>query len=91
VVSTSRARANYDAGTVSRRASLLAALSIGLVVGIGYPFVDLALACRAPASEACVWGKAYFPLTLGASVLLLGGGVTGLLYAVLPSRRKPTR
>jgi hypothetical protein len=67
----------------SRRAPFLIALSVGLVAGIGYPFVDLLLACRRPVSEACVWGKAYFPLTLGASVLILGGGVTGLLYGAL--------
>ena len=73
--------------TRSRRALFLIALSVGLVVGIGYPFVDLVLACRRPISEACVWGKAYFPLTLGVSVVILGGGVTGLLYAALMWRR----
>jgi hypothetical protein len=68
---------------LSRGSSLLIALSIGLAVGAGYPVVDVALACRAPISEACVWGKAYFPLTLSVSVVVLGGGVSGLLYAVL--------
>jgi hypothetical protein len=53
------------------------------MVGVGYPFVDVALACRMPISEACVWGKAYLPLTLSVSVVVLGGVVTGLLYAVL--------
>lgn len=67
----------------SRRSSLLIALSAGLVVGIGYPVVDVGLACRVPMSEACVWGKAYFPLTLGMSVALVGSVVAGLLYAVL--------
>jgi hypothetical protein len=61
----------------------LTALATGLIVGIGYPFVDLTLACRTPDSEACVWGKAYLPLTLGLSVVLLGGIVTGLVYAAL--------
>ena len=75
----------------SRRSSLLIALSIGLVVGTGYPFVELGLACRAPTSEACVWGKAYWPLTLSVSVVLLGGVVTGLLYAVLVWRRRRQR
>jgi len=72
----------------SRRSSSLIALSIGLVVGIGYPVVDLGLACRAPSSEACVWGKAYLPLTLSVSVVLLGGVVAGLVYAVLLWRRR---
>lgn len=75
---------------LGRRFPFLTALCIGLAVGVGYPFVDVALACRAPISEACVWGKAYFPLTLGISVVVLGGAVTGLLYAVLV-RRRPSR
>ena len=70
------------------RFPFLTALCVGLTAGIGYPFVDVALACRVPMSEACVWGKAYFPLTLGLSVLVLGGAVTGLLYAVLMRRRR---
>jgi hypothetical protein len=72
----------------SRRSSFLIALSIGLLIGTGYPIIDLGLACRAPASEACVWGKAYLPLTLSVSVVFLGGVVTGLLDAVL-LRRAP--
>ena len=70
-----------------RRAPLLIALCVGTAIGIGYPFVDVALACRVPTSEACVWGKAYFPLTLSISVVVLGGVVTGLVYAVLIWRR----
>lgn len=74
-----------------RRFPFLTALCVGLTAGIGYPFVDVALACRVPISEACVWGKAYFPLTLGVSVAVLGGAVTGLLYAVLIRRhRRPS-
>lgn len=79
------------AGTISmrnRRSALLSALAVGLVAGIGYPFVDVGLVCRVPVSEACVWGKAYFPLTLGVSVVIVGGGVTSLLYAVLMRRRR---
>jgi hypothetical protein len=66
-----------------RRFPLLTALCVGLTAGVGYPFVDVALACRVPLSEACVWGKAYLPLTLGVSVVVLGGAVTGLVYALL--------
>ena len=68
---------------LSNRSSLLVALLGGLVVGVGYPFVDIAFACRAPMSEACVWGKAYFSLTLTVSVVLLGGIAAGVLYAAL--------
>ena len=74
--------------TPGRRFPFLTALGVGLTVGIGYPFLDIALACRVPISEACVWGKAYFPLTLGLSAVVLGGAVTGLLYAMLTRWRR---
>jgi hypothetical protein len=73
---------------LSRRAALLISLSIGLAAGLAYPYVDIAIACRMPESEACVWGKAYFPLTLGLSLVLLGGAGSGLLYACLMWRGK---
>ena len=80
----------------SRRFPFLTALAVGLLVGVGYPFIDVALSCRVPISEACVWGKAYFPLTLGVSIVVLGGLVTGVIYAVLQNlvrsqRRVPLR
>jgi hypothetical protein len=71
----------------SYRFPFLTSVEVGMLVGIGYPFIDLGLACRAPSSEACVWGKAYFPLTLTVSLILLGGAVTGLMYAALMWRR----
>jgi hypothetical protein len=77
---------------LSRRSSALIAFSVGLVVGTGYPIVDVGLACRVPSSEACVWGKAYLPLTLSVSVVLLGGVAAGLIYLVLARwRRRPPR
>lgn len=75
---------------LSRRAALLIALAAGLLAGIGYPLVDLALSCRVPDSEACVWGKAYLPLSFALSVVIVGGAIAGLLYAVLARRgREP--
>lgn len=74
---------------LNRGAALIVALFTGLVVGLGYPYLDLAAACRTPDSEACGWGKAYFPLTLGLSLVLLGGPPAGLAYAALSWRRKP--
>lgn len=72
----------------SRRSALVTALLVGLLAGVGYPFVDIAVACRVPTSEACVWGKAYFPLTLSLSVVIVGGTVTWLVYAGLMWRRR---
>jgi hypothetical protein len=71
----------------SPRTAALRSLLVGVIVGVGYPFIDLAISCRLPASEACVWGKAYLPLTLGLSVVLLGGLSAGLTYAWLAWRR----
>lgn len=73
---------------LGHRFPFLIALSVGLIVGVAYPFVDVVLACRVPISEACVWGKAYLPLTLSVSVVVLGGVVAAVLYAVLMWRRR---
>lgn len=72
----------------SARTPILVALGTWLIVGIGYPYLDLALACRIPDSEACVSDKAYFPLTVGLSLTVLGGLAAGLVYAVLVWRRR---
>ncbi len=67
----------------SRRSAAIAAIALGLAAGVGYPFVDLALSCRAPTSEACVWAKAYLTFTLGLSVVIIGIPITALVYAGL--------
>jgi hypothetical protein len=48
------------------------ALIAAVLVGLGLPQVEVALACRRPLSEACVWGHAYLPLNVAATLLLLG-------------------
>ena len=62
-------------------------LLLGALVGIAYPLIDLAVACRLPSSEACVWGKSYLPLTIALSLVLLGGATAALTYALLRWRR----
>ena len=39
-------------------------LASALAIGIAEPYLEIAWKCRAglEASEACVWGRAYFPL-----------------------------
>ena len=59
-----------------------------LVVGVAYPLIQLAVDCRAPDSEACVWGKAYLPLSLALSVVVLGSVVAIVMFAVLEWRRR---
>jgi hypothetical protein len=76
---------------LSSRASLLVSASFGLFAGVGYPCVDVALACKEAVSEACVWGKAYFPLTLGLSLIFIGGGSAAFVYAALAYWRRTRR
>jgi hypothetical protein len=67
----------------SRAAAAWIAVASGLTAGAGYPLIELVFACRVPLSEACVWGKAYLPVALAMSLVLLGGLVAGLVYAWL--------
>ena len=67
----------------SRLACLAVALCAGVGTGVAYPYLDLALACRNPFSEACVWGKAFFSLTMGVSLVLVNGVTTGVVYGLL--------
>jgi hypothetical protein len=59
----------------TRLAHAITALTVGALLGLGLPLLDLWRDCRVPGSEACVWGRAYLPLTLGL------GGVIALLVA----------
>jgi hypothetical protein len=78
--------------SATRRSATVIASAVGLLVGIGYPLIDIAIACRAPASEACVWGKAYLSLTFGVSIIVLAPIAAGLVYALLAMRRnRPLR
>ena len=73
---------------MTRRATLVAALAVGLLVGVGVPLVELALDCRVRTSEACVWGRALLGVSLvvGAVLGLVAGAVT---YFVVRSLRRP--
>lgn len=71
-----------------KRKAALIAMVIGFIVGAAYPFVDVWLKCRAPESEACVWGKAFLPLTVAISVPLLGAIAAGVAYAVFAWRSR---
>jgi hypothetical protein len=61
----------------ARLPAVLGALAVGAVVAVGVPLFELWRACRAPTSEACVWGKALLPVSLSV------GAVLGLAAAVL--------
>jgi hypothetical protein len=60
-----------------RRRHLPFVLTLGIVLGAGATLVQWRLACRIPEAEACVWGRAYLPVSL---VL---GGIAGLVLAAI--------
>ena len=53
------------------------ALAVFLFVAIGVPLIERWWKCMAPQSEACVWAKALWPVSLGV------GCVLGLVVAVV--------
>lgn len=75
----------------NRGRSLLTATAVGVLVGIGYPLLALWRNCRRPASEGCVWGKAYLPLSLGIGVVvaLVVAAVAYALLQAWATRRGP--
>ena len=78
----------------SRRLRLLIALAAGVVAAFG----ELALDCRRPDSEGCVWGRVYLPLSLGVGLLVVAPAAYALLTLVaalrgryaMPHRRRRT-
>ncbi|HKG95776.1 MAG TPA: hypothetical protein VKA84_27950 [Gemmatimonadaceae bacterium] len=63
--------------------------AVAALVGVAAPYAELAVKCRAPGSEACVWGRAYLPLTRAVYFVLFGG----MTYAALAwaARRRAGR
>ncbi|HYG55042.1 MAG TPA: hypothetical protein VD965_07075 [Burkholderiales bacterium] len=62
------------------RARAAVSALVGLAAGAAYPVVDLLVSCRHPASEACVWAKAYLPLTFALSIPILGTVVGAFVF-----------
>lgn len=56
----------------SRPVRLLIATLAGVVAALAVPAGNLWLKCQVPTSEACVWTKAYLPLSLGLTTVILG-------------------
>ncbi len=56
-----------------RRVPTLIKLAIAAVIGLAYPYLELAWKCRSAVatSEACVWGRAYFPLVRWVEPLIV--------------------
>jgi hypothetical protein len=63
---------------------LLAALAIACAT----PWVQVQIACRDRFSEACVWGKAYLPLSTKISAVILTPVVFGVLWGIEAGARR---
>ena len=59
---------------------ILARLLASAAIAAAMPWFEVRLTCyRNPFSEACVWGKAYLPLSTGVSAVAL----TPLIFLIL--------
>ena len=59
---------------------ILARLLASAAIAAAMPWVEVRLTCyRNPSSEACVWGKAYLPLSTGISTVFF----TPLVFLIL--------
>jgi hypothetical protein len=58
---------------MSSRSKFVARLVAAAIIGVSYPYVELAWKCRANSanSEACIWGRAYMPLSRWAEPLII--------------------
>jgi len=72
---------------MTKKHRLLAAAALLLATGVGIPLLELWIKCQQPASEGCIWAKAYLPLSFG---LWTAAGVIAAVVAwvVLGRRRR---
>lgn len=56
----------------SRLVRVLIAMLAGVLAALAVPYGNLWLKCQVATSEACVWSKAYLPLSLGLTAVTLG-------------------
>lgn len=67
------------------------ALGVFLTVAVCGPLVERWWKCLAPQSEACVWAKALWPVSLGLACVfgLVAAGVVWAVLRGLREARKP--
>jgi hypothetical protein len=66
-----------------------AALGLGcLALGAAGSRLKLWYQCREPASEACAWGRAYWPLTLPIETVVFGAVALGVFFAARALRKR---
>lgn len=64
--------------------SLLACAALAIIVGLVEPSVEVAWKCRSghEASEACVWGRSYLPLSRALGLLVIAPVTFAVLLMV---------
>jgi hypothetical protein len=75
----------------TRRGAALFSVAVFLFLALGVPFIDVAYKClRQPTSEACVWGKSLWAITvaIGAVVGAVIGGGAYLMALGFQRRRR---
>lgn len=73
---TDRRRLDVCSGMATKRRAFISLLLLALF-GAGIPLLERWIKCQQPLSEACVWAKAYLPLSFAI------GAAIGLLAALL--------
>ena len=65
--------------------------AVAAAVGLAAPHAELWVKCRAPSSEACVWGRSFMPLTIPVYLVLFGGLTYVVLAFISRARRRRDR
>lgn len=67
---------------------IFARVVASLALAAATPWIQVQIACRDPVSEACVWGKAYLPLSTALSIVVLTPLFIGLLWGIETGLRR---
>jgi hypothetical protein len=62
---------------MNKKLRLFVATVLTILVGAGVPLLERVIKCQQPTSEACVWAKAYLPLSFG--LWSIAGVVAGVV------------
>jgi hypothetical protein len=62
---------------MKKKLRLFVATVLAILVGAGVPILERFIKCGQPTSEACVWAKAYMPLSFG--LWSIAGVVVGVV------------
>ena len=79
---------------VARGSRIALIVAASIAIGLAFPYVELALKCRRPESEACVWAKAYWHLSIWIEppiVAVIGAVVLAIATSIVRRVHGPRR